>query len=74
MTSNKLLDFRFHSKNGVLSREYQAQNNSEIKQSVCKFLEFIERDDLFDAEKATQSLIESGEYQDGSLILVAKSN
>lgn len=73
-TNTKKLDLRFHSQNGVLHREYEYQANQEIKKLVYEFFKFIEREDLFDLDQATESLIKSGEYQDGALILSVKVN
>lgn len=73
-TKTKKLDLRFHSQNGVFHREYEIKDDQEIKHFVDGFFKLIEREDLFDLDQATQSLIDSGEYQDGALILSVKVN
>ena len=73
-TDTKKLDLRFYSNNGLLDREYEFKADQEIKKIVHGFLKFIDCDDLFDLDLATQSLIESGEYQDGALVLRVKTN
>lgn len=69
IAQNKTLDLRFYSNNGLIERDHKISDVQEVHGLVDQFLKYIDRDDLFDVAQATESMIATGIYENGQLIL-----
>lgn len=66
---DKTLDLRFYSNNGLFERDHKIADVQEVYDLVDQFIKYIDRDDLFDVAQATESIITTGIYDNGQLML-----
>lgn len=69
IAQNKTLDLRFYSNNGLIERDHKIADVQEVHGLVDQFIKYIDRDDLFDIATATESIITTGIYENGQLVL-----
>ncbi len=66
---DKTLDLRFYSNNGLFKRDHKIADVQVVYDLVDQFIKYIDRDDLFDVAQATESIITTGIYDNGQLML-----
>lgn len=66
---NKTLDLRFYSNNGLIEQDHQITDVAEVNDLVDQFIKYIDCDGLFDVATATESMITTGIYENGQLVL-----
>lgn len=66
---NKTLDLRFYSNNGLIEQVHQFTDVAEVHDLVDQFIKYIDRGGLFDVATATESMITTGIYENGQLVL-----
>lgn len=69
INQDKTLDLRFYSNNGLIERDHKIADVQEVHDLVDQFIKYIDRDGLFDVAQATESMITTGIYENGQLML-----